>query len=59
MNLRKEFFNVKISEIKEIIDAEGMDCHWTIQAKAAEFRESKSIESQGNSSENSDLTTLV
>jgi predicted nuclease with TOPRIM domain len=59
VNLRKEFFKVKISEIKEIVDAEGMDCHWTIQAKAAQFRESKAIESQGNSSENSDLTTLV
>lgn len=47
VNLRKEFFKVQIGEIKEIIDAERMECHWTIKAKAAQFRESQAIESQG------------
>ena len=39
-NPRKEFFKLKISEIKEAVLDMGIDVHWTLAAEAREYRES-------------------
>ncbi|CAK8934578.1 Chromosome segregation ATPase [Marinitoga phage MPV1] len=44
VNLRKEFFKVTIAEIKEFLEKEGIEAKWTIQAEAAEYRETLAIE---------------
>ncbi|AMS33997.1 DUF4041 domain-containing protein [Marinitoga sp. 1155] len=44
VNLRKEFFKVSISEIKEFLEKNGINAKWTIQAEAAEYRETLAIE---------------
>ncbi len=40
INLRKEFFNVSIIDIRHIIQSMDIDVHWTMRAEALEYRES-------------------
>jgi hypothetical protein len=41
VNLRKEFFNLSLSEIKQEIEHIGIkDVHWTMKADAVEYYES-------------------
>lgn len=46
INPRKEFFKVKLSEVKEIIEKQGIKTKWTIVADAKEYRESLVIEAE-------------
>ncbi|GGN28671.1 MULTISPECIES: DUF4041 domain-containing protein [Marinomonas] len=49
VNPRKEFFRLSLSDIKSVIQSEGItDIHWTMKAEAEEFRESLAIEKQKN-----------
>jgi Meiotically Up-regulated Gene 113 (MUG113) protein/uncharacterized protein DUF4041 len=43
VNLRKEFFRIPISAIKERVEQLGHEVHWTLKAEAAEYHESKEI----------------
>lgn len=43
MNPRKEFFNIKLAEIREVIEKREIDTHWTMKAEAAQYRESLSL----------------
>lgn len=43
INPRKEFFNVRISEIKEKLEKMGIKVRWTLTAEAREYRESQAI----------------
>lgn len=46
INRRKEFFKTTLTSIKELTDSEELDCHWTIKAKAEQFKESIALENQ-------------
>jgi len=43
INLRKEFFNVKLNDIKKLIDERKIETHWTMKAEAVQYRESLSL----------------
>ncbi|WP_413294664.1 DUF4041 domain-containing protein [Bdellovibrio sp. HCB185ZH] len=43
VNFRKEFFKVKISELRKLIEEMGISTHWTMTAEAKEYRESISL----------------
>jgi len=43
VNLRKEFFNVSLSEIRQVVEEKGFEVHWTMAAEALEYRESRAI----------------
>jgi DNA repair exonuclease SbcCD ATPase subunit len=51
VNKRKEFFNVGILDIKEIVDDMGIEAHWTLVAEAKEFHESLAIATQKTSNQ--------
>lgn len=44
VNPRKEFFRLSISDIKAHIEGRGHEAAWTLQAQAAEYRETLEIE---------------
>lgn len=44
VNPRKEFFRLSISDIKTHIEGRGHEAAWTLQAQAAEYRETLEIE---------------
>ena len=45
INPRKEFFRTTITEVKQVVEQQGIkDTHWTLKAEAAEYRESLAIE---------------
>ena len=46
VNKRKEFFKTSLMSIKELTDTENLECHWTIKARAEQFRESLALEHQ-------------
>lgn len=50
VNNRKEFFNVPLAKVKELVSEQGIDVHWTMKAEALEYRESKAIAKQNNQS---------
>lgn len=43
VNPRKEFFQVGINEIREIVDSRGLEAKWTMKAEAAQYRESLTL----------------
>ncbi|MBB3189227.1 DUF4041 domain-containing protein [Halomonas cerina] len=43
INPRKEFFKVPLAEVREAVQEEYLEVHWTMAAEAWEYRESKSI----------------
>lgn len=43
VNPRKEFFRVPLKQIREAIDEEGVETHWTMAAEAWEYRESNAM----------------
>lgn len=45
VNSRKEFFRLKLKDIREVIEARGIDIHWTMAAEAREYRESEIFDS--------------
>jgi len=44
VNPRKEFFKIKISDIKREIEALGVEAKWTMLAEAREYRETLALE---------------
>ncbi len=44
VNPRKEFFRVTLSDIKSMVENMGLKTSWTIEASAAEYRETLAIE---------------
>ncbi len=44
VNKRKEFFKVSMSELREAIDELGVDCVWTLEYEASQYRETQLIE---------------
>ncbi|MBK8015150.1 MAG: DUF4041 domain-containing protein [Deltaproteobacteria bacterium] len=40
VNPRKEFFMTSLKKIKESVEEQGYEVHWTMRAQAAEYRES-------------------
>lgn len=44
VNPRKEFFRVTISDIRALVENMGLKTTWTIDAAAAEYRETLAIE---------------
>lgn len=45
VNPRKEFFRVKLSDIREMLESKEVSTHWTMMAEATEYRETLAIES--------------
>ena len=43
VNLRREFFRVMVTELKQVIDDLGISVHWTMFAEAAQYRESLAL----------------
>lgn len=43
INPRKEFFDVPIKSVRQVIDEQGHEVHWTMKAEAQEYYESKAI----------------
>lgn len=57
VNTKKEFFRVRLSDIKEYLQKNGIDVEWTMTAEAAEYRESLEMAKEpGNVSFISDET---
>ena len=52
VNLRREFFRVSLTELKNLIDRLGIEVHWTMKAEAAQYRESLAIMKEEAASEN-------
>ena len=46
VNPRKEFFRLDLGEIKQELDALGVQTQWTMMAQAREYRETLQIEQQ-------------
>lgn len=46
INPRKEFFNVPIKQVRQVIDEQGHDVHWTMRAEAQEYYESRALAQQ-------------
>lgn len=44
VNPRKEFFRVGLTDLRQALEAKGIEASWTITAQAAEYRESLAIE---------------
>lgn len=46
VNLRKEFFRLSLSQIKDHLDQKGIEAKWTLAAEAMEYRETQALETQ-------------
>lgn len=46
VNPRKEFFKVHLTDIRALVEQAGLKVNWTIEAAAAEYRETLAIEEQ-------------
>lgn len=44
VNPRKEFFKVKLEDIRALVEKHGLTVRWTMAAEAAEYRETMAIE---------------
>jgi hypothetical protein len=44
VNPRKEFFRVDLAAIKDAVEKMGIKGHWTLEAKAAQYRETRVLE---------------
>ncbi|MHC5539398.1 GIY-YIG nuclease family protein [Singulisphaera rosea] len=44
VNRRKEFFKVSLKELREVIDELGIDCTWTLEYEASQYRETQALE---------------
>ncbi|WP_235042320.1 DUF4041 domain-containing protein [Vreelandella profundi] len=43
LNARKEFFNVPLTQVREVVDDQQAEVHWTMKAEAWEYRESLAV----------------
>ena len=44
VNKRKEFFKVSLKELKEVVEELAIDCMWTLEYEASQFRETLALE---------------
>jgi hypothetical protein len=44
VNRRKEFFRIGLNEIREVITELGIDCTWTLEHEASQYRETQALE---------------
>ncbi len=44
INRRKEFFQVGLNELRKVIDELGIDCMWTLECEASQYRETLALE---------------
>lgn len=44
VNRRKEFFKVSLAELREVIDELSIDCKWTMEYEASQYRETQALE---------------
>jgi hypothetical protein len=44
VNRRKEFFRVSLKELREVIDELGIECAWTMECEASQYRETLALE---------------
>ncbi len=44
VNKRKEFFQVSLKELKEVVDELGIEGTWTLESEASEYRETLALE---------------
>ena len=44
VNKRKEFFKVGLNELREAIGELGIDCTWTLEYEASQYRETQALE---------------
>ncbi|MGS0683515.1 DUF4041 domain-containing protein [Shewanella sp. 125m-7] len=54
VNPRKEFFNVTLTELKNLVTKLGIETHWTMKAEAIQYKESIIIEKE----QQADLQTI-
>lgn len=46
VNPRKEFFRVQLADIRALVEKSGLKTNWTMEAEAAEYRETLAIEEE-------------
>ena len=51
VNFRKEYFRVNIAQIRQNMEALGIEGHWTMKAEAREYRETLAIETANKNKE--------
>jgi hypothetical protein len=44
VNRRKEFFKVSPEELRKVVDELGIDCTWTLEYEASQYRETQALE---------------
>jgi hypothetical protein len=44
VNKRKEFFKVSLQELREVVDELAIDCTWTLECEASQYRETLALE---------------
>lgn len=44
LNKRKEFFRVGLKELREAVEELGIDCEWTLEYEASQYRETLALE---------------
>ncbi len=44
VNKRKEFFQVRLKDLKDVVDELGIESTWTMESEAAEYRETVALE---------------
>ena len=44
INRRKEFFKVSLNELRKVIADLGVDCMWTLECEASQYRETQALE---------------
>tara|TARA_R110002096_G_scaffold259030_1_gene452590 strand:- start:58145 stop:59692 length:1548 start_codon:yes stop_codon:yes gene_type:complete len=47
VNPRKEFFRISLGTIREYLESQAIEAHWTMAAEAAQYRESVAMERHG------------
>jgi hypothetical protein len=54
VNFRKEFFRIRLPDIRQVVTDMKLECHWTMSAEAREYRESVAIERRAHEASASD-----
>jgi hypothetical protein len=44
VNKRKEFFRVSLKELREAVEELAIDCAWTLEGEASQYRETLALE---------------
>ena len=44
VNIRKEFFRVNLTELRQVMDESGIEATWTLESEATQYRETLALE---------------